>query len=231
MKMVKKSQPHVFVHENVCGLPPQELERALGKDYSVHSFTLSPQMSNYPVSRKRLYSLCIRQDIVLVAAVTDFLKTVEDLLCRDPAPSVGDFLLSEKNPDFENVLTASNKKFLKGYESEFGERGITVADLQQNPKKRPRWGSCVMPTLTTGCSKMVHIPSQRLFSGLDLAACHGMPVTQSVATILGTSQLNVGSISNSALCSCVGNNMHLSCIGAAVTAAILFTAPPPKIEG
>ena len=99
-----------------------------------------------------------------MAAITDFLKTVEDLLCRDPAPSVGDFLLSEKNPDFENVLTASNKKFLKGYESEFGERGITVADLQQNPKKRPRWGYCVMPTLTTGCSKMVHIPSQRLFS-------------------------------------------------------------------
>ena len=31
MKMVKKSQPHVFVHENVCGFPPQELERALGQ--------------------------------------------------------------------------------------------------------------------------------------------------------------------------------------------------------
>ena len=89
---------------------------------------------------------------------------VQDFLCQEPMPNAEDFLLSEKNPEFESVLTTTNEKFLRGYESEFAERGITVADLQQNPTKRPRWVSCVMPTLTTGCTKMMHVPTQRLFS-------------------------------------------------------------------
>ena len=41
------------------------------------------------------------------------------------------------------------------------------------------------------------------WGGVDLAASHGMPVTSTLAEILGTRLMSCASISNNALCSCV----------------------------
>lgn len=144
-----------------------------------------------------------------------------------PSLSVDDFLLTEEVSSGK-VLSKTAKDWVKNYKHMFGRKGLQVADLQQNPTFRPRWGSTFFPTLTTGCTKIVNFNQKRvyssdpispecgvcgisalmttwcwLWSALDLAAAHGMPVTRELANQLGCNKLEVDSISNSALCSCV----------------------------
>ena len=59
-----------------------------------------------------------------------------------PALSVSDFLLSEPmtTTELRSVLTKTNRKWIKQYKGKFDESGLQVADLQQNPSVRPRWG-------------------------------------------------------------------------------------------
>ena len=100
---------------------------------------------------------------VKVAAINQFLEKAQELL-TGPALTVDEFLLSEYNADADLTLTKLNRKFLEQYMDLFGPRGATVVDLQQNPQKRPRWGSAMFPTLTTGCSKMMNMAKHQLYS-------------------------------------------------------------------
>ena len=89
---------------------------------------------------------------------------------RDGGPtsalSVDDFLLCEPvaSSVFKSQLTKTNKLWTKQYKKLFGEQGLKVADLQQNPAQRPRWGGNCMPTLTTGCTKIINVHKDQLYS-------------------------------------------------------------------
>ena len=100
---------------------------------------------------------------IKVAAITQFLEKAQELL-NGPALTADEFLLSEYNADTDLTLTKLNHKFLGQYMDLFGPRVATVVDLQQNPHKRPRWGSTMFPTLTTGCSKMMNLAKHQLYS-------------------------------------------------------------------
>ena len=101
----------------------------------------------------------------LCASLGDFIS----MIAVDPAKLVlelGDFLCSAPmEPDeLDGRLTAFNKTCQQKYT----EKGATVADLAQNPEKRPRFGKNIMHTLTTGCQKVMHLPSGQLFSASAL---------------------------------------------------------------
>ena len=95
----------------------------------------------------------------------DFLKMI-----KTAGPSteltVDDFLLGEPLSDSDSraMLTASNKRWAKDYKNMFRQHGLRVADLQQNPAERPRWGGAMFPTLTTGCTKIYNVEKKRLYS-------------------------------------------------------------------
>ena len=83
-----------------------------------------------------------------------------------PALSVSDFLVSEAmaTTELRSGLTKTNRKWIKQYKGKFDESGLQVADLQQNPSVRPRWGGRDFPTLTTGCTKMYNVKKDQLYS-------------------------------------------------------------------
>ena len=82
------------------------------------------------------------------------------------ALTVDDFILTEpmSSSEQKSVMTKSNKLWAKEYHRQFGKKGIRVADLQQNPCFRPRWGGTMFPTLTTGCTKMYHVQQKKMYS-------------------------------------------------------------------
>lgn len=136
---------------------------------------------------------------------------------------LNDFLLDAhpmSKEEVEQSLTATQKKWVRCYLKKFA--GACVIDLTQNPLKRPRKGVVNMPTLTTNCSKMLHVESFRFFVGLELALLHGMPVTPCTAKQLrvNTFNVNVSTMSNPVLRGRVGNSMHCVTVGM-VLAAVL----------
>ena len=77
-----------------------------------------------------------------------------------------DFLLSTPmtRKEVDSVLTKGNKTRADNYRQKFQDKGIQIADLQQNPDQRPRWGNENFPTLTRGCTKMMHLPTGQIYS-------------------------------------------------------------------
>ena len=100
---------------------------------------------------------------VKVAAINHFFEKAQERL-SGPELTVDEFLLPEYNPDADLTLTKLNQKFLRQYMDLYQPKGATVVDLQQNPLKRPRWGSSMFPTFTTGCNKMMNMAKQQLYS-------------------------------------------------------------------
>ena len=84
-----------------------------------------------------------------------------------PALTPRDFLLSNpmSQEQIDEILTVCHKTFAQGYRNMFSEQKVTLCDLQQNPKQRPRWGSCHFPTLTTGCSRIFNVEVEQIYSG------------------------------------------------------------------
>ena len=86
-------------------------------------------------------NLCLRMSI----SFKEFILELEREFRSKPLPalSVSDFLLSKPmtTPELKSVLTKTNRKWIKQYKSKFDESGLQVADLQQNPSVRPRWGA------------------------------------------------------------------------------------------
>lgn len=111
-----------------------------------------------------------------------------------------DFLL-DKDPvceaDVKLSLTKTQRKWLNIYKTRFA--GAQVVDLTQNPAKRPRKGVGLMPTLTTSCNKMLHVPSFHMFTGMELALLHAMPVSGSAAEQLRTRKFKVNDVSKTTI--------------------------------
>lgn len=97
-----------------------------------------------------------------------------------------------------------------------------VADLNQNPEQRPKWGSDTMPTLTTGCSRMRWNLGGRYLHGGELCLLHGIPVTKQIAEIMGCPVVNTNGISHTALCRMAGNSMHAASVGLMILTTFLF---------
>ena len=98
---------------------------------------------------------------------SDFLNMIKKIIPEGPtALTVDDFLLTEPLPSSEerSLMTKYNKLWAKEYQKKIRKKGIRVADLQQNPSARPRWGAETFPTLTTGCTKMFHVQQQKMYS-------------------------------------------------------------------
>ena len=97
-----------------------------------------------------------------------------------------------------------------------------VADLNQNPEQRPKWGSDTMPTLTTGCSRMRWNLGGRYLHGGELCLLHGIPVTKQIAEIMGCPVVNTNGISHTALCRMAGNSMRAASVGLMILTTFLF---------
>ena len=144
--------------------------------------------------------------------------------------TLDDFLLSSKpvwEVDDEDTLTKNQASWLKKYMELFPE--ARVVDLTQNPKKRPRKGGEIMPTLTTSCCKMFHVDARRFFTSYELAMLHGIPCSNRTAGELRVSKFQ-RNISNASLGNRVGNSMHLASVGLVVTAGVILTQPAPPIS-
>ena len=88
-----------------------------------------------------------------------------------------------------------------------------MCDLYQNPEQRPRKGSIVWPTLTTGCARMYMIPRRRFASGFELLLLHGLPVTMETAQVMQSFSIDITSLSHRMQCHLAGNSMHACCVG------------------
>lgn len=95
-----------------------------------------------------------------------FVNMIKQTIQGPTALTVDDFILTEPLPSSEqrSGMTKCNKLWAKEYKKQFGKKGICVADLQQNPSFRPRWGGTMFPTLTAGCTKMFHVKQKKLYS-------------------------------------------------------------------
>ena len=101
-----------------------------------------------------------------------------------------------------------------------------MCDLYQNPESRPRKGSVVWPTLTTGCSRMYLISQQRYASGFELLLLHGLPVTKEAAKAMKSFSIDITSISHRIQCRLAGNSMHACCVGLVIFALLLCGQRP-----
>lgn len=104
---------------------------------------------------------------------------------------------------------------------------VVVFDANQNPDFLLRVGtSTAFPTLTRSCNHFWHLQEERFVRGLELASLHSMPFVSSVAAQLGVEQTMLPpEISNSQLCSMVGNSMHATCVGLALANAVFLSKP------
>ena len=88
---------------------------------------------------------------------------------------VKDFLFDKNRPNC--ALTTNQRAALKNYKRLYPD--AIVVDVNQNPLKRPRWGKTTFPTLTTNSAKLVHIPSELIFSRAPSSlVCMGSCVSQ-----------------------------------------------------
>ncbi|CAK8987960.1 unnamed protein product [Durusdinium trenchii] len=230
MKQVLQAQPLAFLHENVPSFPIGELERILGRDYIVESVQLDPTDCGFPVQRKRQYALAVHRSCMKFSGLSRFVSDSCDLLGRLNLV-LDDFLLDScpmSKADIQLSLAKTQKNWVRYYLKKFSNS--CVIDLTQNPEKRPRKGITKMPTLTTSCSKMLHVQSGRFFVGMELALLHGMPVTDSTAKQLrvNTFNVNVDTVSNVALCARVGNSMHCASVGMVLAAVLTCLRPHEK---
>ena len=97
-------------------------------------------------------------------------------------------------------------------------------DLNQNPEHRPKRSGSTLSTLTTGCTKIWLEEKHRYMTGTECLAFHSIPTTSQLATIMGSTQVRVNAISNSAKCFLAGNSMHGVSIGSLVALCLYGTS-------
>ena len=88
-----------------------------------------------------------------------------------------------------------------------------VADFNQNADTRPRYGIEILPTLTTGCSRMFLRSQSRFLHGVELMLSQGIPVTKQIAHVMKCNLVEALSVSHRGQCFLAGNAMHSSSIG------------------
>ena len=82
-------------------------------------------------------------------------------------------------------------------------------DLNQDPRYRCKKSGPILSTLTTGCSHFWLKASKRCLTGLELMALHSIPICESLAKAMGSTQVDVSQLSNTARCFLAGNSMPL----------------------
>ena len=98
-----------------------------------------------------------------------------------------------------------------------------VADFNQNADTpRPRYGIEILPTLTTGCSRMFLRSQSRFLHGVELMLSQGIPVTKQIAHVMKCNLVEALSVSHRGHCFLAGNAMHSSSIGFMVCCAVMF---------
>ena len=97
-----------------------------------------------------------------------------------------------------------------------------VADFNQNADTRPRYGIELLPTLTTGCSRMFLRSQSRFLHGVELLLSQGIPVTNQIAHVMKCGLVKALSVSHRGQCFLAGNAMHSSSIGFMVCCAVMF---------
>ena len=87
------------------------------------------------------------------------------------ALSIDDFILAEPltETQLKNHLTEENFRRAEEYRRLCPE--AIVADLGQNPGVRARCGTVFFPTLTTTCTKFMHLPTKHIYSSVLSATC------------------------------------------------------------
>ena len=97
--------------------------------------------------------------------VDEVLRTMNKESC---SATPEDFLFDAQKP-LPQLSKAQTLALQKYQDGSCVKKPIVVADLNQNPEKRPRWGQQLFPCLTTNCAKLMHLPSKQLYSqGLGL---------------------------------------------------------------
>jgi hypothetical protein len=91
--------------------------------------------------------------------------------------------------------------------------GWTVADLNQDARRRPKYGVTHMPCLTTGCSHIWLKTAGRYIHRSELLVLQGLPVTLQLAKAWKCSQVSVAQISHRAKAFLAGNMMHATSVG------------------
>ena len=94
-------------------------------------------------------------------------------------------------------------------------------DLNQDPCYRCKKSGPILSTLTTGCSHFWLKASNRCLTGLELMALHSIPICESLAKAMGSTQVDVSQVSNTARCFL--NSMHCASVGTVVAIALLCT--------
>ena len=97
-----------------------------------------------------------------------------------------------------------------------------VADLNQNPDQRPKYGTELVPTLTTGCSRIRYKIDDRYLHGSELLLLHGIPVTRQIADVMQCDMVDVAGVSHSAMCKLAGNSMHSASVGFLIMSIFMF---------
>ena len=97
-------------------------------------------------------------------------------------------------------------------------------DLNQDPQHRPKRSGTTLSTLTTGCTKVWLESQHRYMTGTECLAFHSIPTTSRLATTMGSTQVRVDGISNSAKCFLAGNSMHGVSVGSLVAICLYGTS-------
>ena len=108
----------------------------------------------------------------------------------------------------------------QGYDERF--QNWEVADLNQNPEKRPRYGINHFPTLTTGCCRIRLRKANRFIHGTELMLLQGLPATAQIAQAMQASVVSATTLTHRAKCVVAGNMMHGASIGFMIMIAFLF---------
>ena len=139
-----------------------------GDSYQVDWQILDPREVGFPVARRRQYAICVCRKLRMLAPFGDLKQRVVQQMStqwsESEALSVDDFILAEPlaETQLKNHLTEENFRRMEEYRRLHPQ--AVVADLGQNPGARARCGTDYFPTLTTTCTKLMHLPTRHIFS-------------------------------------------------------------------
>ncbi len=190
---------------------------------------ITPMLAMYGAVRKAVQAACPRTclSFCFVATQSDLVTAENKVRRRRGLPDV-----EQASRDWAYLLTPHQKARLECYsESWLGSRGQAPAEskscvfnLLQNPEHRRVQTDCrgAMPTCTRGCSVLWVPFLRRWLLPIELAAAHGLPITQSLAS---DAQVALDVHGPEYSTSQLGNAMHVANVGSVLAITLSCLAP------
>ncbi len=228
-KLIAEEGPKLAIHENVEGYPGEVLQRHL-PGYEVAECTMNAKHFGVPMARKRCYRLLVRKGKMRWAVKESFQELYDKILTpaakgmgRSGGLCAEDIFVKPGGPECEVTWTEKRREYLVHYKDQCPD--VTVVDLSQNPRERPRATSVeeLAPCFTRN-TLLYSTILERFLTGTEMLAAMGLPVLPEHAATAYCEVFKTDGVTNAALMQMAGNAMHVPSVGFAILTALLCVA-------